>query len=233
MEQLNNEHDFIPRMPLIGDIAPQFYANTTNGKINFPNDLAGHWIVFFSHPSDFTPVCTTEFVAFQNKIADFAEINTVLVGLSVGANASHLAWIDVIAKMKNGVQITFPLIDDLSMNVAKKYGMIHPGASDTNAVRAVFIIDPSAIIRTILYYPPVLGRNIDEIYRAVVALQTASVFGVATPADWTPGENVLTPAPTQVKQLWKHDKKTPWFLNYKKLSKDDIYRKIRKQKSGK
>ena len=111
--------------------------------------------------------------------------------------------------------------------------MIHPGASDTNAVRAVFIIDPSAIIRTILYYPPVLGRNIDEIYRAVVALQTASVFGVATPADWRPGENVLTPAPTQVKQLWKHDKKTPWFLNYKKLSKDDIYRKIRKQKSGK
>ena len=228
MEQLNPEHQLIPRMPLIGDVAPQFYANTTSGNINFPNDFAGHWIVFFSHPSDFTPVCTTEFIAFQNKMADFADINTTLVGLSVGANASHLAWFDAIAKMKDGVKITFPLVDDLSMGVAKKYGMIHPSASDTNAVRAVFIIDPGAIIRAILYYPPVLGRNIDEIYRAVLALQTASAFGVATPADWLPGEDVITPAPVNTKQLWKHDKQTPWFLNYKKLSKDDIYSKIRK-----
>ena len=228
-----NLQDAVSKMPLIGDMAPQFRASTTNGPINFPDDFAGKWVVFFSHPSDFTPVCTTEFIAFQNKIADFQSINTELLGLSVGALSSHLAWFDAIAKMPNGTNITFPLIDDMDMSIAKKYGMIHAGASNTNAVRAVFVIDAAGVVRTILYYPPVLGRSIDEIYRAVVALQTADAVGVAMPVDWVPGDDVLAPAPVNVVQLRKNKDSNPWFITYKKLAKNDIYRKIQKQKTGK
>ena len=221
------------RMPLIGDRAPDFNASTTNGPIKFPDDFSGKWIVFFSHPSDFTPVCTSEFIAFQREIEEFTKLNAQLVGLSVGALASHLAWLDEIKNMSDGATITFPLIDDINMYVAKKYGMIHPHASDTHAVRCVFIIDPKGIIRAILYYPAVLGRNIVEIQRMLVGLQTADAFNVATPANWVAGDDVLVPAPTTFDALRNHKGNNPWFLTYKKLDKDVIYSKIGKQKSGK
>ena len=197
--------------------------------IKFPDDFAGKWVVFFSHPADFTPVCTTEFIEFQNNLKEFEKINTTLLGLSVGGLTSHLGWFDAISKMQNGTNITFPLIDDLNMKVAKLYGMIQAGASDTHAVRAVFIIDPNGIIRTVLYYPASLGRNMSEIWRILVALQTADAFGVATPANWAPGDEVLTPAPTSASELREHDKKIPWFMNYKKLDKKEIYNKICKK----
>lgn len=216
-------------MPLIGDAAPSFSASTTNGAIKFPGDYAGKWIVFFSHPSDFTPVCTSEFIAFQRASAEFEKLNTQLVGLSVGALSSHLAWLDAISKMPGGIDITFPLIDDMGGKIAKMYGMIQPHASDMHAVRAVFVIDPAGIVRAILYYPAVLGRNIEEIRRMIVGLQTGDAFGVAVPANWIPGDDVLRPAPTTIRQMRK-DKHTPWFITYKKLDKDVIYSKIGKQK---
>ena len=216
-------------MPLIGDAAPSFSASTTNGAIKFPGDYSGKWIVFFSHPSDFTPVCTSEFIAFQRDLAEFEKLNTQLVGLSVGALSSHLAWLDAISKMPDGIDITFPLIDDMGGKIAKMYGMIQPHASDTHAVRAVFVIDPAGIVRAILYYPAVLGRNIEEIRRMIVGLQTGDAFGVAVPANWIPGDDVLRPAPTTIRQMRK-DKHTPWFITYKKLDKDVIYSKIGKQK---
>ena len=216
--------DSCQKMPLIGDIAPEFYASTTNGHIYFPQDFKGKWIVFFSHPSDFTPVCTTEFVAFQRSISDFEKLNTNLIGLSVGALSSHLAWFDAIEKMKDGIKITFPLIDDLNMKIARLYGMIQENASDTHAVRAVFIIDPKTIIRAILFYPATLGRNIEEIKRMLIALQTADKFNIATPANWSVGNDVLVPAPNTATKMRKN--KEPWFLTYKKLSKREIYDKI-------
>ncbi|MEE1029930.1 MAG: peroxiredoxin [Alphaproteobacteria bacterium] len=216
--------DSCQKMPLIGDIAPEFYASTTNGHIYFPHDFKGKWIVFFSHPSDFTPVCTTEFVAFQRSISDFEKLNTNLIGLSVGALSSHLAWFDAIEKMKDGIKITFPLIDDLNMKIARLYGMIQENASDTHAVRAVFIIDPKTIIRAILFYPATLGRNIEEIKRMLIALQTADKFNIATPANWSVGNDVLVPAPNTATKMRKN--KEPWFLTYKKLSKREIYDKI-------
>ena len=221
------------RMPLIGDVAPEFSASTTNGPINFPRDFAGKWVVLFSHPSDFTPVCTSEFVAFQRDIEEFAKLNTQLVGLSVGALSSHLAWLDTIAKMPNGVNITFPLIDDLNMSVARQYGMIHPHSSSVHAVRAVFIIDTGGIIRAILYYPAILGRNMGEIRRILTGLQTADAFGVALPANWQVGDDVLALSPTTADAVRQHRGKTPWFITYKKLGKDVIYSKIGKSKSGK
>lgn len=217
--------------PLIGDKAPEFIASTTNGQINFPNDFKGKWVVFFSHPSDFTPVCTTEFIEFQRNIADFERINTQLLGLSVGALSSHLAWFDAIEHLENGEKITFPLIDDLNMKIAKKYGMIQPSASDTHAVRAVFIIDPNSIVRAILYYPASLGRNINEIKRMVIALQTADKFKVATGANWTPGEDVVVPAPATATQMRKLKK--DWFLQYKKLPKAKIYETLHKKSDRK
>lgn len=219
-------------MPLIGDAAPKFNASTTNGPIQFPDDFAGKWVVFFSHPSDFTPVCTSEFIAFQRDLAEFEKLNTRLLGLSVGALSSHMAWLDAISKMPDGIDITFPLIDDMGGKIAKMYGMIQPHALDTHAVRAVFIIDPHGIIRAILYYPAVLGRNIDEIRRMIVGLQTGDAFGVAVPANWVAGDDVLRPAPTTVAQMRKR-KQNPWFMTYEKLDKDVIYSKIAKQKSDK
>ena len=216
--------DSCQKMPLIGDIAPEFYASTTNGHIYFPHDFKGKWIVFFSHPSDFTPVCTTEFVAFQRSISDFEKLNTNLIGLSVGTLSSHLAWFDAIEKMKDGIKITFPLIDDLNMKIARLYGMIQENASDTHAVRAVFIIDPKTIISAILFYPATLGRNIEEIKRMLIALQTADKFNIATPANWSVGNDVLVPAPNTATKMRKN--KEPWFLTYKKLSKREIYDKI-------
>lgn len=184
-------------MPLIGNVAPSFKAKTTQGDINFPEDYKGRWAILFSHPADFTPVCTTEFMTFASMMDEFKALNTDLIGLSVDSLYAHIAWLRRIKEieykgMKN-IEVTFPLIEDITMDVAKKYGMIQPGQSNTQAVRAVFVIDPNGIIRTILYYPLSTGRNFDEIKRIILALQKADKDGVATPADWRPGDDVIVP----------------------------------------
>ena len=191
------EQETVYRMPLIGDDAPAFTATTTQGEINFPADYEGKWVILFSHPADFTPVCTTEFMTFASMIDEFKALNTELVGLSVDSLYSHIAWLRKIQEieykgMKN-VEVTFPLIEDIKMEVANKYGIIQPGQSDIQAVRAVFIIDPKGKVRTILYYPLTTGRNFDEIKRIVQALQKADADNVATPADWRPGDDVIVP----------------------------------------
>jgi len=191
------ENEKVLRMPLIGDKCPEFEAATTQGNIKFPGDFKGKWIVFFSHPADFTPVCTTEFMTFAHRSKELADLNTVLVGLSVDSISAHISWLRRIKElewknMKN-VDVQFPLIEDISMNVANKFGMIMPGQSNTQAVRAVFIIDPEGKIRLILYYPLSTGRNFEEIKRVVIALQKADKDQCATPADWKPGEDTIIP----------------------------------------
>lgn len=229
-------HD-MPQMPLIGDVAPEFVANTTNGTVKFPSDYAGRWVILFSHPADFTPVCTTEFIAFQNMIDKLHELNTDIIGLSVGTLTGHLAWIEAIRNIKynseNGTEITFPIIDDMNMDVARKYGMIHHNASDAKTVRAVFIIDTHGIIRAILYYPLTTGRNFNEILRMVVALQTTDAFHISTPADWQPGDDVVVSAPSTVAEMRaRTENKRPgmdvkaWFLTLQKLSADSIMKKL-------
>ena len=190
----------VTAMPRLGDPAPTFTAKTTQGDITFPDDYAGSWVIFFSHPADFTPVCTSEFMTFASMQDDFAALNTKLVGLSVDGLFSHIAWLRTIKEKitfreMTDVEVTSPLIEDVSMAIAQKYGMIMPGEDSTKAVRAVFVIDPAGVIRTIIYYPLSLGRNFDELRRVVVALQTADAFSVATPADWRPGEPVIVPPP--------------------------------------
>ena len=185
-------------MPRIGDTAPAFNAVTTQGEINFPADYAGKWVIFFSHPADFTPVCTSEFMTFASMQEKFASYSTELVGLSVDGLYSHIAWLRTIKdkidfRDMHDVEVNFPLIDDMSMAIARKYGMIMPGEDTTKAVRAVFVIDPKGVIRTVIYYPQSLGRNFDELLRIVKALQTADHFRVATPADWRPGDPVIVP----------------------------------------
>ncbi len=188
------------RMPLIGDDAPSFTAVTTQGEINFPEDYKGKWVIFFSHPADFTPVCTTEFMTFATMQEDFKKLNTELIGLSIDSLYAHIAWLRTIKekieyKGMKDVEVMFPLIEDLKMEVAKKYGMIQPNASTTQAVRAVFIIDPDAKIRAILYYPLSNGRNMDEIKRLIIAMQKSDKEQIATPANWQPGDDVILPPP--------------------------------------
>jgi peroxiredoxin 2/4 len=189
--------EIIP-MPRIGDKAPEFQAITTQGEINFPSDYKGKWVILFSHPADFTPVCTSEFMTFAKMEPEFNALNCELVGLSIDGLFSHIAWLRTIKEkiefngMKN-IEVNFPLIEDISMNVAKKYGMIQPGESTTKAVRAVFFIDPKGIIRAIIYYPLSMGRNFGELKRALIAMQTADTYEIATPADWRPGDDVIVP----------------------------------------
>lgn len=217
----------INRMPLIGDNAPEFKAVTTQGEINFPSDYKGKWVILFSHPADFTPVCTTEFMTFASMMDDFDKLNVQLVGLSVDSLYAHIAWLRKIQELEwNGlknINVTFPLIEDIRMEVAKKYGMIQPNQSNTQAVRAVFIIDPKGIIRTILYYPLSTGRNFDEIKRIVIALQKADSDGVATPADWRPGDDVIIPTAgscgTAKERMESKDNNMyclDWFMCFKK-----------------
>lgn len=185
------------RMPLIGDMAPSFTAVTTQGTIHFPDDYKGKWVILFSHPADFTPVCTTEFMTFASMADEFKALNTELVGLSVDSLYAHIAWLRKIRELewngKKDMEVKFPLIEDIRMEVAGKYGMIQPGQSNTQAVRAVFVVDPEGKIRTILYYPLSTGRNFDEIKRIILALQKADADSVATPADWRPGQDVIVP----------------------------------------
>lgn len=180
-------------VPLLGELAPDFEAETTFGKRKL-TDYRGKWLVLFSHPADFTPVCTTEFIAFA-KISDaLKQRNVELLGLSVDSVSSHIAWARNIEE-KMGVKIPFPIIADLNKEVAHKYGMLHPGQSTTATVRCVFFIDPKGILRAMLYYPLSNGRNMAEIVRMIDAFQTSDKYGVATPANWQPGEDVVVPAP--------------------------------------
>lgn len=229
----------VPQMPRIGDPAPAFTAASTQGEINFPADYAGKWVILFSHPADFTPVCTTEFITFASMSEQFKAYNTELVGLSVDGLYSHIAWLrtikDKIAYREfTDVDVTFPLIDDVSMDVARKYGMIMPGEDSTKAVRAVFVVAPTGTIRAVIYYPQSVGRNFDELLRLVKALQTADHFGVATPADWRPGEPVILPAPNSVgsaQQRMEHGAEgsrcQDWFFCTKMLSADEVESAIR------
>jgi peroxiredoxin (alkyl hydroperoxide reductase subunit C) len=222
------EMEQIVRMPLIGDDAPAFKAKTTMGDINFPEDYKGKWVILFSHPADFTPVCTTEFMTFATMQEDLRKLNTELIGLSIDSIYAHIAWLRTIKEkieykgMKN-VEVQFPLIEDLKMEVAKKYGMLQPKASTTQAVRAVFIIDPDSKIRTILYYPSSTGRNMEEIKRIIIALQKADKEGIATPANWQPGDDVIIPPPgscgaAKERMETEEDDKycLDWFLCFKK-----------------
>ena len=180
-------------MPQINAPAPEFEAKTTHG-VKKLSDYKGKWLVLFSHPADFTPVCTTEFIAFAQHYPEFQKLNCELLGLSIDSYYSHVAWVRNI-KEKFGVEIPFPIIEDLSMKVAKAYGMIHPGAADTSAVRATFIIDDKGILRAMVYYPMTNGRSIPEFVRLVTALQTSDKNKVATPEGWQPGDKVIVPPP--------------------------------------
>ncbi len=215
------------KMPLLGDKAPSFVATTTQGQINFPEDYKGKWVILFSHPADFTPVCTTEFMTFAKLEDDFKKLNTYLIGLSVDSLYSHIAWLRKIHElewkgMKN-LEVKFPLIEDIRMDVAKKYGMIQPNQSNTQAVRAVFIIDPEGLIRTILYYPLSTGRNFDELKRIIQALQKADKESCATPADWREGDDYIVPPAgscgTAKERVESKDEDMyclDWFLCFKK-----------------
>lgn len=218
--------------PLLGDKAPSFTAQTTQGEIHFPEDFAGSWVILFSHPTDFTPVCTTEFIYFAEMMQEFESLNTKLVGLSVDSLSSHLAWLytiqkDVVFQGMRHIKIEFPLIADLTGHVARLYCMLHPNVSETKTVRAVFFIDPHGVIRTILYYPASLGRNFDEIKRILIGLQLNEELGVSTPANWQPGDEVIESAPQNMKDLEKSmaDNEADsgvWFLSLKELPIEKI-----------
>ncbi len=231
----------VTSMPRIGDSAPEFKAVTTQGEINFPADYKGSWVILFSHPADFTPVCTSEFMTFASMEQQFAEANCKLVGLSVDGLYSHIAWLRTIKekieyKGMKDVEVKFPLIEDITMEVANKYGMIQPGEATTKAVRAVFYIDPEGIIRTIIYYPLSMGRNFDELYRVLLALQTADKFSVATPADWRPGDDVIIPTAgscgTAKERMESKEEDVTcydWFFCTKKLDKEKVLKAVLKK----
>lgn len=225
METENEIHS----LPRIGDLAPTFDADTTQGKIHFPEDFNGKWIILFSHPSDFTPVCTSEFITFGHLTEEFESLDCQLVGLSVDGVPSHIAWLRNIYEkieyrgMKN-VEIRFPLIADIDARIACQYGMIQPHESNTQAVRAVFFIDPQGIIRSIIYYPMALGRNFAEIKRVLIGLQTIDRYEVALPADWQPGDEVIAPSPSNMNEARKrmNEEKSgqhcyDWFFCLKKM----------------
>lgn len=182
-------------MPLIGDTAPSFKAQTTLGEINFPNDYKGKWVVLFSHPADFTPVCTSEFIALQKAQPKFCSLNTQLLGLSEDNIEQHQKWIESIKTLnfdeQKNIEISFPIIDDANQSIAKKYGMLQKDKNKEKTVRAVFVIDPESKVRVIIYYPQTIGRYIPEIQRLLLALQTTDAFDVATPANWMPGDDVI------------------------------------------
>jgi peroxiredoxin (alkyl hydroperoxide reductase subunit C) len=217
------------RVPMIGEEAPAFHAQTTQGPIDFPKHYKGKWVILFSHPADFTPVCTTEFMSFATLMPEFKALNCCLIGLSVDSTYAHIAWLRTIKDRityndMSGVDVTFPIIGDVKMQVARLYGMIHPAASDSQAVRAAFIIDPKSKIRAFLYYPLSNGRNFEELKRLLIALQTSDAHGCATPADWEPGDDVIVHPPGSCEAA---DKRlaTPapetyavdWFMSFRKL----------------
>ena len=227
MNEVKNEA--INRLPLIGDKAPEFKAITTNGTINFPEDYEGKWVLLFSHPSDFTPVCTTEFMTIAAMQEEFDKLNVALIGLSVDSLYSHIAWVRAIEQMEwNGmknIKIRFPVIADLNTKVATKYGMLQPNVSSTQAVRAVFVIDPKGIVRSITYYPLNIGRNFDEILRMIKALQKSDTDHCSLPANWQPGDDVIMSTPITVEAAEElmdtiseneDEYALDWFLRFRK-----------------
>ena len=215
MEEKND----VVSLPLLGGKAPDFEAPTTQGTLRL-SDFEGSWLVMFSHPADFTPVCTTEFMAFSEIYDELQKRNTELLGLSVDSVSSHIAWIRNVEE-KMGVKIPFPIIADLNKEVSTLFGMIHPAQSKTETIRCVFIIDPEGIVRTILYYPLTTGRNMQEILRIIDALQTTDEHKVATPANWKPGDPVVVPPPGTTEQAEERVKEgydcKDWYLCFKKL----------------
>ena len=213
-----------PRIPRINEPAPDFQAKSTHGMIRLSDYTSkGKWVLLFSHPADFTPVCTTEFVEFARRNPDFEKRNVQLIGNSIDSVYSHIAWVrNIESNFK--VKIPFPVIADLDQKVARAFGMVHEAVSDTAAVRAVFFIDPKHTIRALLYYPLSLGRNVDELLRAVDAMQTADANACATPANWRPGDAVIVPAPITQADAEKRAagaadmEVTDWYLTRKKLS---------------
>ncbi len=230
MNELANNYNEL-RVPLIGEDAPAFEAETTQGKITFPNDYVGKWVILFSHPADFTPVCTTEFMTFARMQPEFKALNCELIGLSVDSTYSHIAWLRTIKekikyKGMENIEVNYPVISDLKMDVARKYGMIQPSTDDTKAVRAVFFIDPDAKIRALVYYPQSNGRNFEEIKRLLIAMQTSDAHKIATPADWQPGDDVIIPPPgscdiadERVEGAGEDYYCLDWFMCFKKMPK--------------
>jgi peroxiredoxin (alkyl hydroperoxide reductase subunit C) len=211
----------ITSMPRIGDMAPDFEAITTTGKLKFSEYNKGSWVILFSHPADFTPVCTTEMSGFAKEKNFFAEHNTKLMGLSIDSIHAHIAWVNAVHE-KTGVLFEFPIVADIDMSVSKLYGMLQPGESETAAVRAVFIIDPQGKVRLIMYYPLNVGRNMEEIKRALQALQTSDEHKCAMPLDWKPGDKVIVPAPRTVEALAERKKSdlemVDWYLAKRSLN---------------
>ncbi len=213
----------ITRMPLLGEKFPQVKVQTTHGAMTLPDDYEGKWFVLFSHPADFTPVCTTEFVAFAQKADEFKKMGVELIGLSVDQVFSHIKWVEWI-KDKLNVEIPFPVIADSAEGVSKALGMIHPGKSSSNTVRAVFVVDPKGNMRLMIYYPQEIGRNVDEVIRAVKALQISDKFGVAAPENWPNndliGDHVIIPPATDVKTAEERKGKDgcfDWWFCHKEL----------------
>jgi peroxiredoxin (alkyl hydroperoxide reductase subunit C) len=221
MENENQENEMIYPMPRIGDQAPDFEAVTTKGPIKMSTYAEGKWIVMFSHPADFTPVCTTEMSGFATRKSEFDELDTALLGLSIDSIYAHLGWVQNVRE-NTGVYFDFPIIADLDMKVSKLYGMLQPNESETAAVRAVFFIDPSRKIRLIMYYPLNVGRNMDEILRVLKALQVSDKYQVAMPLNWTDKDKVIVPPPKTLDEL--NDRleddtieRTTWYLSKKTL----------------
>jgi len=211
-----------PTIPKIGDRAPDFQANSSKGPISL-KDFKGKWVILFSHPADFTPVCTTEFIEFAKKNDEFEKRNAQLIGLSIDSVYSHIAWLLQMEKIY-GVEVKFPVIADLNMNVANLYGLIHEHASATSTVRAVFFIDPEGVVRALIYYPASTGRNIDEILRVLDSLTYADSFIIATPANWKAGDDVIVPQPATLQAAKdrlkdKNLNVKDWFLAIKKSPK--------------
>ncbi len=187
-------------LPKIGDAAPDFTAITTHGELTLSTWQEGKWVVLFSHPADFTPVCSTELTEFGRRFKEFEALNTKLIGISVDSIHSHLAWHQNLTKIL-GVTLPYPLIADSTRAVSELYGMIHPGASATVTVRALFVIDPKRVVRALIYYPLNVGRNVEEVVRILQALQTADKNGVACPVNWVPGDKVIVPPPKTEKEV--------------------------------
>ena len=216
------ENEVLNTMPRIGDLAPDFEAVTTKGNIKFSDFAKDKWIVLFSHPADFTPVCTTEMSGFATRKAEFDALNTELMGLSIDSIHAHLAWVNNV-KEKTGVYFDFPIIADIDMKVSKLYGMLQPNESLTAAVRAVFFIDPDKKIRLMMYYPLNVGRNMDEILRALYALQVSDKQGVALPLDWKKGELAIVPPPKTLDEMQDRidgdfDEKVDFYLVKRKVN---------------
>jgi len=208
-------------IPRIGETAPDFKAITTHGEIEFSKWQADKWVVLFSHPADFTPVCSTELTEFARRVGEFEKRNTKLIGLSIDSIHSHLAWHENLKQVLK-TEIPYPVVADLNMNVASLFGMIHPGASATATVRAVFVIDPKRTVRALVYYPMNVGRNVDEVLRLVEALQTTDKHSVATPVNWKPGEKVIVPPPKTIADIQersshKEYERFDFYLNKKSL----------------